>query len=276
MYHQMPGLTIKGIDRIPKLTNHSLMLETNIKETTLAAERKKIESIVSLRIYIDSRRGYLLGKRVFDLVASVMVIIFIFSWLFPILWILIKLDSRGPVFFVQKRVGFLGRSFPCLKFRTMYVNAEADTMQATETDPRITRMGRFLRQSNLDEIPQFLNVLAGHMSLVGPRPHMYKDCLSFSRAVDSYKFRSLMKPGITGLAQVKGYRGPAQSFDKIFRRYQWDAFYVRNAGFWLDMKIVHRTAMQTISYLFSKIIAIEDLSEMTMRTEWVEPKNVLN
>jgi putative colanic acid biosysnthesis UDP-glucose lipid carrier transferase len=253
------------------------MLETNIKDKVSTAERKKIDiEIVNLRGYIDGRRQYLIAKRVFDIVVSTLVIAFVFSWLFPILWILIKLDSRGPAFFIQKRVGFLGRSFPCLKFRTMYVNAEANSKQATEDDPRITRMGRFLRHSNLDEIPQFLNVLAGHMSIVGPRPHMYTDCLHFSRAVDSYKFRNLMKPGITGLAQVKGYRGPAQSFDKIFRRYQWDAFYVRNAAFWLDMRIVHRTAMQTVSYIFSKFIVIEDLSDVGIRKEWIEPKNVLN
>jgi putative colanic acid biosynthesis UDP-glucose lipid carrier transferase len=236
----------------------------------------KANSSVDFRVYIGQRQSYLLAKRVFDIAVSMFALIFIFSWLFPLLFVMIKLDSRGPVFFIQKRVGFLGRSFPCLKFRTMHVNEEADTRQATERDPRITRVGKFLRLSNLDELPQFLNVLAGHMSIVGPRPHMYKDCISFSRVVDSYKFRNLMKPGITGLAQVKGYRGPAQSFDQIFRRYQWDAFYIRNAGFWLDLRIVHRTAMQTLSCLFSKFIVIEDISEMSLRQEWIEPKNVLN
>ena len=239
--------------------------------------RKKIAaSTVSLRNYIETRHNYLSAKRIFDIVVSLSVIIFIFSWMFPILWLLIKLDSKGPVLFVQKRVGFLGRSFACLKFRTMYVNAEANTRQATENDPRITRMGKFLRYSNLDEFPQFLNVLMGHMSIVGPRPHMYKDCSTFSRVVDSYKFRSIMKPGITGLAQVKGYRGPAQNFDQIFRRFQWDAFYVRNANLWLDMRIIHRTAMQTFSSIFRKLIVIEELPGVSMGQEWMEPKNVLN
>lgn len=253
----------KGIDRIPKRTNQGLMLETNAREKTFTAERKKNERIVCLRSYIDSRRGYLFGKRVFDLVVSALVILFIFSWLFPILWILIKLESPGPFFFVQKRVGFLGKSFPCLKLRTMQVNANADNVQATEQDPRITRVGRFLRRSGLDELPQFLNVLIGHMSIVGPRPHMYQDCLVFSRSVDSYKFRTLMKPGITGLAQVKGYRGPAQSFETIFRRFQWDAFYVRHAGFGLDVRIVHRTAMQTLAIIFHRFIFIGDRAEVT-------------
>jgi putative colanic acid biosysnthesis UDP-glucose lipid carrier transferase len=253
------------------------MVETTcIGKSNLKEENISEKGSVSLRAYVDQRKNYLLAKRIFDIVLSLFVLLFLFSWLFPILYLLIRLDSRGPVFFVQKRVGFLGRSFPCLKFRTMQVNAEANTKQATDNDPRITRMGRFLRISNLDEIPQFLNVLVGHMSIVGPRPHMYKDCASFSQVVDSYKFRSLMKPGITGLAQVKGYRGPAQSFDKIFRRYQWDAFYVRNASFWLDLRIVHFTAMQTFSFLLRKFIVIDDVPTPSMVQEWIEPKNVLN
>jgi putative colanic acid biosynthesis UDP-glucose lipid carrier transferase len=253
------------------------MVETTcIGKSNLKEENISEKGSVNLRAYVDQRKNYLLAKRIFDVVLSLFVLLFVFSWLFPILYLLIRLDSRGPVFFVQKRVGFLGRSFPCLKFRTMQVNAEANTKQATDNDPRITRMGRFLRISNLDEIPQFLNVLVGHMSIVGPRPHMYKDCASFSQVVDSYKFRSLMKPGITGLAQVKGYRGPAQSFDKIFRRYQWDAFYVRNASFWLDLRIVHFTAMQTFSFLLRKFIVIDDVPTPSMVQEWIEPKNVLN
>ena len=253
------------------------MLETSkVRQKDFTKRNRFSASTINLRDYIDARYRYLIAKRIFDIIASLLVIVFIFSWLFPILWLLIKLDSNGPVFFVQKRVGFLGRSFPCLKFRTMYSNSEANTKQATENDPRITRMGRFLRHSNLDEVPQFLNVLAGHMSIVGPRPHMYQDCSNFSRVVESYKFRNLMKPGITGLAQVKGYRGPAQNFDKIFRRYQWDAFYIRNAGFWMDMRIVHRTAMQTLSYIFSKFIVIEELPGSTTQKVWTEPKNALN
>src|ERR1700722_13663623 len=133
--------------------------KTNLKEESIIERRP-----INLRAYIVERHSYLLAKRIFDIAVSLCVLLFIFSWLFPILYILIKLDSRGPVFFVQTRVGFLGRSFPCLKFRTMRVNAEADTRQAAERDPRITRMGSFLRHSNLDELPQFLNVLAGHMS----------------------------------------------------------------------------------------------------------------
>jgi putative colanic acid biosynthesis UDP-glucose lipid carrier transferase len=104
---------------------------------------------------------------------------------------------------------------------------------------------------------------------------MYKDCANFSRVLDSYKFRSVMKPGITGLAQVKGYRGPTQTFDKLFRRFQWDAFYIRNASFWLDLRIVHYTAMQTFSYIISKVIVIEEDTPV-VAADWIEPKNVLN
>jgi putative colanic acid biosysnthesis UDP-glucose lipid carrier transferase len=249
---------------------------TCIEKSNLKEENTIEKRSISLRAYVDQRKNYLLAKRIFDITFSLFALIFVFSWLFPIIYILIKLDSRGPVFFVQKRVGFLGRSFPCLKFRTMHVNAEAHIKQATDNDPRITRMGRILRNSSLDELPQFLNVLMGHMSIVGPRPHMYQDCANFSQVVDSYKFRNLMKPGITGLAQVKGFRGPAQNFDKIFRRYQWDAFYVRNASFWLDLRIVHFTAMQTFSYFISKFIVIEDVPGASIAQEWIEPKNALN
>ena len=207
----------------------------------------------NLRDFVERRRNYLIYKRIFDVVFSLFVIVFVLSWLFPLLSILIKIDSKGPVLFIQRRVGFLGRSFPCFKFRTMRVNKEANELQARENDPRITRIGQFLRNSNLDELPQFFNVLAGQMSIVGPRPHMHRDCAHFSDMVGAYKFRNLALPGITGLAQVKGYRGPAQHFEIIFKRYQWDAFYVRNAGFWLDLRIIRKTAAQTGGFLLSKM-----------------------
>jgi putative colanic acid biosynthesis UDP-glucose lipid carrier transferase len=202
-----------------------------------------------LRGYITRQISYLFVKRSFDILFSLVVIVFILSWLLPLLAILIRLDSKGPVFFIQKRVGFLGRSFACIKLRTMRVNAEANTLQARENDPRVTRVGSWLRKSNLDELPQFFNVLRGHMSIVGPRPHMHEDCRTFSQLVTDYKFRNILKPGITGLAQVKGYRGPAENFEKVFKRYQWDAFYIRNAGFWLDMRIIRETVRQTLACL---------------------------
>lgn len=208
----------------------------------------------SLRGYLGRKKYYRSTKRVFDVVLSLFVIVFILSWLVPVIAVLIKLSSKGSVFFIQKRVGFLGRSFNCYKFRTMVLNREADSRQAIQNDPRITRIGKFLRNSNLDELPQFFNVLKGDMSIVGPRPHMHSDCQNFSEVVDNYRFRNIAKPGITGLAQVKGYRGPAKTFESIFKRYQWDAFYVRNANFWLDMRIVRLTAVQTFSIIFKPLL----------------------
>jgi putative colanic acid biosysnthesis UDP-glucose lipid carrier transferase len=197
------------------------------------------------------RKLYLTGKRAFDVVISLLVTCFVLSWLIPVLAILIKLDSRGPVFFIQRRVGFLGRNFSCLKLRTMVVNEDSDIIQARDNDPRITRLGHFLRITSLDELPQFINVLLGEMSIVGPRPFMKSDDLSFNQVVSNYKLRYFARPGITGMAQVKGYRGPAVSFHSIFHRYQWDAFYIRNASPSLDFKIIRLTVQQIFKSIFS-------------------------
>jgi putative colanic acid biosysnthesis UDP-glucose lipid carrier transferase len=150
-------------------------------------------------------------------------------------------DSKGPVFFRQNRIGRKGRAFRCIKFRTMVSNPEADERQADHNDDRITRVGKFLRHSNLDELPQFFNVLCGHMSVVGPRPHMVADCIRFSFVISSYSFRHLVRPGITGWAQVNGFYGPTVDYESVMLRYYWDAMYVRKAGFWLDLKIIWQT-----------------------------------
>jgi putative colanic acid biosynthesis UDP-glucose lipid carrier transferase len=224
----------------------------------------------SLRLYLERKKGYFIAKRCFDIVTSLMIIVLVLSWLLPILMLAIKLDSRGPVLFKQKRVGFLGRVFWCYKLRTMYINKEADILQADEDDPRITRIGKFLRVTGLDEFPQFFNVLMGHMSIVGPRPHMNADCNKFADAVSGYKFRNLVKPGITGLAQIKGYRGPTKDFESIFHRYQFDAFYVRNANFWLDARIVRKTIAQIISEVFSRIFKSKAEKKRTTE-DWKTP-----
>lgn len=199
---------------------------------------------------IPKKNLYLIGKRAFDLIISVLIICFVLSWLIPILAILIKLDSRGPVFFTQQRVGFLGKNFLCLKLRTMVVNEDSDFLQARENDSRITRLGHFLRFSSLDELPQFFNVLIGDMSIVGPRPFMKRDDEHFNELVSNYQLRYIAKPGITGIAQVKGYRGPTVSFHSIFHRYQWDAFYIRNASLSLDFKIIRLTCHQTFNSIY--------------------------
>ena len=243
-------------------------------------ERKTGEPVdtTALRTYLIEKRNYFFIKRIFDLVLSFLIIVFLLSWLFPIIALLIKLDSTGPVFFVQRRVGRWGRSFKCLKFRTMVINDQANVKQATENDNRITRIGKFLRNSNLDEFPQFFNVLLGQMSIVGPRPHMHADCNSFSAVVHNYKFRNMVKPGITGLAQVKGYRGPTKSFEDVFHRYQFDAFYIRNANFWLDMRIVRKTAAQTFRMIFSKFFPSDDIEnqEVSSPKRWTASFRSLN
>jgi putative colanic acid biosynthesis UDP-glucose lipid carrier transferase len=205
-----------------------------------------------LRKYIDSKRGYFVCKRILDVLFASIIIITLLSWLLPVLALLIKLSSKGPVLFLQKRTGRGGRSFTCYKLRTLPYNPIAHTKDIHVHEETATLLGRFLRQTNLDELPQFFNVLAGQMSLVGPRPHMHADCNAFAELIPGYKFRNLVKPGITGLAQVKGYHGKIISRDCIYKRYEWDAWYVQYAGFWLDINIIVTTAWQTALALVGK------------------------
>jgi putative colanic acid biosynthesis UDP-glucose lipid carrier transferase len=188
------------------------------------------------------KRGYFLAKRIFDLSVALLVIAGVLSWLLPILALLIKLDSKGPVFFIQKRIGRNGRLFLCYKLRSMVINDLADERPATGDDGRITRLGNWLRQTHLDELPQFLNVAAGAMSVVGPRPYMPADCRRFAELVPDSDFRHRVRPGITGMAQAKGLHGPVGKERRVIvQRYRWDAYYIRHAGFLLDMEILGRT-----------------------------------
>ena len=196
--------------------------------------------------FVASRKKYLWKKRAFDISFSVLIIIGVMSWLLPVLAVLIKTSSRGPVFFRQRRVGKNGRFFTCLKLRTMRMNAEADHLPAQDNDERITTTGRILRRCYLDELPQFFNVLAGDMSIVGPRPHMLADCRRFSFVIPDYAFRHLLKPGITGWAQVNGWHGPTKDYESIALRYYWDAQYIRKAGLLLDLKIIAATLQKAV------------------------------
>lgn len=180
-------------------------------------------------------------KRFIDIVFSLLVIVGILSWLTPILAILIKLDSRGPVFFLQKRNKRKGELFTCIKFRSMIVNEEADILPATNNDKRITRIGKYLRKYCLDELPQFVNVLVGDMSVVGPRPHMVSDNLKYEQQVNFYYFRNKVKPGITGLAQVMGFNGPTETLQKMQDRVSMDIFYLRHWSLRLDFVIILKT-----------------------------------
>jgi len=177
-------------------------------------------------------------KRIFDVTLSLGLILFVFSWLFPLIGIIIKFTSSGPVFFQQLRHGKDNVPFFCYKFRTMYINDQADTKQAIKDDPRITYIGKFLRKSSMDELPQFLNVIKGEMSIVGPRPHAMPMNYKFSAEIDNFMYRHTVKPGITGLAQAKGFRGETKDFYDIYSRCKLDIFYVNNWSPILDIKII--------------------------------------
>ncbi|MBC7872858.1 MAG: sugar transferase [Ferruginibacter sp.] len=202
-----------------------------------------------IRSFVATRKKYLFFKRGFDIVFSFLVLSLLLSWLVPVVGLIIRINSRGPVFFRQKRIGKNGDLYYCIKFRTMIQNKEADERPAEENDERITKVGKILRRTNLDELPQFFNVFMGDMSIVGPRPHMLADCVRFSFVVPSYQFRSLIRPGITGLAQINGFHGPTSDYESIIIRYYWDAQYVRKANLWLDMKIIAVTAIQSFRNL---------------------------
>ncbi|MEP7170443.1 MAG: undecaprenyl-phosphate glucose phosphotransferase [Bacteroidota bacterium] len=180
-------------------------------------------------------------KKSFDLIFSFSVIVLIFPWLFPAIALAIKFSSSGPVFFKQKRSGKNNEEFSCLKFRTMRVNNEADELQATKNDVRITAIGKILRKTNLDELPQFFNVFIGQMSVVGPRPHMLRHTEQYSQMFDSFMVRHLIKPGITGWAQVHGFRGATEDSNKMGKRVEYDVWYIENWSILLDMKIVFLT-----------------------------------
>lgn len=186
------------------------------------------------------------AKRVFDVVFAGLVTLFILSWLIPLVGLLIKLESRGPVFFIQKRNGINNRVFNCLKFRSMTPNDYADTLQATKNDPRVTRIGSFLRNTSLDEMPQFLNVLMGDMSIVGPRPHTIPMNETFRTQIERYNSRHKIKPGITGLAQVRGFRGEIENPHQIRSRVRLDYFYINNWSFLLDMEIMVKTVYELL------------------------------
>lgn len=213
------GISLQRYDRIPVLNVAAIPLDERINQIT---------------------------KRAFDIIFSLTVILGFLSWAMPVIALLIKLDSRGPVLFKQKRTGKSNQDFWCFKFRTMYVNDEADSRQATKDDNRITRVGAFLRKTSLDEFPQFFNVLAGSMSIVGPRPHMLKHTQEYSRLIEKFMARHYIKPGITGLAQAKGFRGETRTEPAMRGRVKLDRFYIENWTFMLDLKIIIATMISLV------------------------------
>ena len=186
-------------------------------------------------------------KRLFDIIFSFLVITLLLSWLTPLIALLIKLESSGPVFFKQTRNGIKYKEFTCFKFRSMIENSDADIQQATKNDLRVTRLGKILRKTSLDELPQFFNVLIGDMSVVGPRPHMTRENERYSKTVNKFMVRHFVKPGITGLAQVKGYRGEIETEEDIVNRVKYDIYYLENWSLLLDLNIVFLTSINFIT-----------------------------
>lgn len=185
-------------------------------------------------------------KRFLDIFVSLILLILILP-LWAVLVVIIEITSPGRAVFTQKRTGFHGRTFVCYKFRTMYLNKEADTLQATCCDKRITGIGGFLRRTSMDELPQLLNVLKGDMSLIGPRPHMLKHTELYSQLIPHYMERHRMRPGLTGYAQIKGFRGETSELKQMRNRVEADLFYVEHFSLGLDMKILWITAMKVLT-----------------------------
>jgi len=184
-------------------------------------------------------------KRTFDICFSAGVLVFI-GMLMPWIWFKVKHQSPGPLFFRQRRTGMDGRDFYCYKFRSMHVNSDADRLQATENDPRKFPFGDTMRRLNIDELPQFLNVFLGDMSVVGPRPHMLAHTSQYSALINKYMVRHFVKPGVTGWAQVSGFRGETKELWQMEERVKHDIWYIENWSFWLDLQIIWLTIKTTL------------------------------
>jgi putative colanic acid biosysnthesis UDP-glucose lipid carrier transferase len=195
-------------------------------------------------------------KRAFDVLFAALVVLFILSWFIPIMAMLIKMESSGPVFFKQLRSGKNNKPFYCFKFRSMVVNKEADVLQARHHDPRITRIGAFIRKTNIDELPQFINVLLGDMSVVGPRPHMLKHTEEYSRKIKNYMVRHAVTPGITGWAQVSGLRGETIQDEAMVNRVKADLWYMENRSLSLDIKIIVLTVWLSLYPVHQKRVSM--------------------
>lgn len=217
-------------------------METLLSNPSSITERSPRTGIV-FRKYSDSLldSSQVLAKRIMDIFISSIFLIFVGVWLFPLIGILIKLDSKGPVFYRQLRDGQYNDKFLCLKFRTMTYDPGANFEQARKDDPRITKIGAFLRRTSIDELPQLINVLIGDMSIVGPRPHAVEMNRDFGRRYGNYNFRHLVKPGITGLAQAKGFRGEIRVDYDMESRLKLDLFYIEKWSFGFDILIIFMT-----------------------------------
>lgn len=252
IYCSMEDLTSKQIE------DFIFFADNNLKTLKFIPDQKQLLSLNTVFEYYDyipviSQRTISLDdslhkiiKRIFDILFSLVIILGILSWLTPLLAIIIRLDSKGPLFFVQKRNGLNNHEFNCFKFRSMKVNELADIEQVSKNDSRITRIGKFIRKTSIDELPQFFNVLLGDMSVVGPRPHMVSHTNMYAERIDKFMVRHFIKPGITGLAQTKGFRGEVETDKDIINRVKYDIFYIEKWSLLLDLKIIFKTIHNTL------------------------------
>ncbi|GAA4891289.1 undecaprenyl-phosphate glucose phosphotransferase [Flaviramulus aquimarinus] len=252
IYFSVAELSNKQINRLIDFADN------NLRELKFIPDNKDIYSkklkyqyydyipILSLRVIPLQEPVNKFVKRLFDILLSLFIIVFVLSWLTPILAILIKIESKGPVFFKQSRNGFNYKEFDCYKFRSMTPSKTAHLFQATKGDLRITKVGAFIRKTSIDELPQFFNVLFGDMSVVGPRPHMVSHTNMYAQRVDKFMVRHFVKPGITGLAQVSGFRGEIETDKDIINRVKYDIFYIENWSLLLDLKISIQTFVNAI------------------------------
>lgn len=214
---------------------------SSIPQTDMANIRYMFQEMNQQYLEHQPAAYYTTVKRMMDISLSLLFIVGVMSWLTPILYLLIRLTSKGPAFFVQKRTGYMGVEFNCYKFRTMFINDEADFKQVGINDKRITKIGKFLRVTHLDETPQFLNVLMGDMSIVGPRPHMLYHTKYYSQVIPYYNLRLEVQPGMTGMAQIKDYIGEISVERELRKRIQWDIYYMKNRSISLDISILFNT-----------------------------------
>jgi putative colanic acid biosynthesis UDP-glucose lipid carrier transferase len=252
IYCSLSDLTNNDINKFIDFTDNNLKIlkflpdNKEVLSRNLTFDYYDYIPIISLRnIPLDETANKII-KRIFDIVFSLIIILFVLSWLTLILAILIKLESKGPIFFKQKRNGLNYHEFKCFKFRSMSINEIADLYQVSKNDPRITRIGKFIRKTSIDELPQFFNVFIGDMSVVGPRPHMVSHTEMYARKIDKFMVRHFIKPGITGLAQTKGFRGEVETDKDIIYRVKYDIFYLENWSLLLDIKIIFQTIFNAL------------------------------
>ena len=237
----------KVIKKVSQLCDHRVIrfyyVPVSVESIGLNLKREMLDDMEVFTTYELPLQNPVnkLIKRTFDIVCSLIFLIPT-ALMFPFLWAIIKIQSPGPLFFRQKRTGIDGKDFEMLKFRSMHVNADADKVQATKDDPRKYPFGNFMRKSNIDELPQFLNVLKGDMSFVGPRPHMLLHTEQYSQLIDKYMVRHFVKPGLTGWAQVTGFRGETKELWQMEGRVKRDIWYMEHWSFWLDIRIIWLTA----------------------------------